>query len=330
MKQKTNLKKIINRGATESALSNSLVPQCLSWICSTLTETRLLCLRTSRLVPFAIRTHFVPSVRKSASALATSKKVAFTLAEGRLACTTTQATAKAAFTLAEVLITLAIIGVVAALTIPSVIQNYTYRMTESKLAKFYSLMNQAILMSKIDNGAPETWDYWVKEALDEEGNYINMSDAIDAAFKKYLAPYLKIVESKEVTDFEGQKRYLYYLADGSAFAYAFSQIRDWEFFPYKAENCITSATRGERVGVCSFPFEFYPGNVSNINTDERWKYLLGKGLEPSMFYWDGDPDSLYEDSTRGCNTAASGSYCTAIIARNGWKIPKDYPRKIKY
>ena len=59
---------------------------------------------------------------------------------------------RAAFTLAEVLITLAIIGVVAALTIPSVIQNYTYRMTESKLAKFYSLMNQAILMSKIDNG----------------------------------------------------------------------------------------------------------------------------------------------------------------------------------
>ena len=74
MKQKTNLKKIINRGATESALSNSLVPQCLSWICSTLTETRLLCLRTSRLIPFAIRTHFVPSVRKSARTLSTYQK----------------------------------------------------------------------------------------------------------------------------------------------------------------------------------------------------------------------------------------------------------------
>ena len=52
------------------------------------------------------------------------KRAAFTLAEGRLACTTTQATAKAAFTLAEVLITLAIIGVVAVLTIPALIKNY--------------------------------------------------------------------------------------------------------------------------------------------------------------------------------------------------------------
>ncbi len=95
---------VINREVTKPALCNSLVPQCLSWICSTLTETRLLCLRTSRLIPFAIRTHFVPSVRKSASALVTSKKVAFTLA--------------------EVLITLAIIGVVAVLTVPALIQNY--------------------------------------------------------------------------------------------------------------------------------------------------------------------------------------------------------------
>ncbi len=51
-------------------------------------------------------------------------KKAFTLAKGRLACTNTQATAKAAFTLAEVLITLAIIGVVAAITIPSLVKNY--------------------------------------------------------------------------------------------------------------------------------------------------------------------------------------------------------------
>ena len=116
MEQKPKSTKIINQnenqhGATEPALSNSLVPQCLSWICSTLTETRLLCLRTSRLVPFAIRTHFVPSVRKSASALVTSKKVAFTLA--------------------EVLITLAIIGVVAVLTLPALIQNYNAKAWET-------------------------------------------------------------------------------------------------------------------------------------------------------------------------------------------------------
>ncbi len=46
---------------------------------------------------------------------------------GRLACSTTQAAAKAAFTLAEVLITLAVIGVVAALTLPGLIKNHNER-----------------------------------------------------------------------------------------------------------------------------------------------------------------------------------------------------------
>ena len=61
---------------------------------------------------------------QSLNHLITSQKAAFTLAEGRLACTTTQVAAKAAFTLAEVLITLAVIGIVAALTLPGLIQNH--------------------------------------------------------------------------------------------------------------------------------------------------------------------------------------------------------------
>ena len=51
-------------------------------------------------------------------------KGTLTLSECGSACTTAQATAKAAFTLAEVLITLAIIGVVAILTIPLLVKNY--------------------------------------------------------------------------------------------------------------------------------------------------------------------------------------------------------------
>ncbi len=61
---------------------------------------------------------------QSLSLLITSQKAAFTLAEGRPACTTTQVAAKAAFTLAEVLITLAVIGLVAVLTIPGLIKNH--------------------------------------------------------------------------------------------------------------------------------------------------------------------------------------------------------------
>ena len=239
---------------------------------------------------------------------------------------------KFAFTLAEVLITIAIIGVVAALTIPGILQQYTEKMTEARLAKFYSMMNQAIQMSKVDNGAPETWDYWVTDEYDDEDNLINQSDATDAAFQKYIAPYLKGISKKEVIDFEGNKRFLYFFPDGSAFAYVYHQIRDWEFFPYKAENCITFAEKKERLGICSFAFEFYPVNISmSSNTDWTWKYLMGKRLEPTLHRWDGEVKSLYNDQDRGCSiSSASGGYCTAIIAKNGWKIPDDYPRKIRY
>ncbi len=83
---------------------------------------------SSRLVPFAIRTRYAPSVRKSASHLITSKA--------------------AAFTLAEVLITLAVIGIVAALTLPGLIQNHNEKawstakdLWEKKLTETVRRMN---------------------------------------------------------------------------------------------------------------------------------------------------------------------------------------------
>ena len=62
---------------------------------------------------------------------------------------------KNAFTLAEVLITLAVIGVVAAMTIPVLIQNYKKRVATVRLKKFVSVMEQAIKLSEIDNGPIE-------------------------------------------------------------------------------------------------------------------------------------------------------------------------------
>ena len=58
---------------------------------------------------------------------------AFTLAEGATHVATCGNNRKVAFTLAEVLITLGIIGVVAAMTMPSLIQNYQEKATVTKL-----------------------------------------------------------------------------------------------------------------------------------------------------------------------------------------------------
>ena len=61
------------------------------------------------------------------------------------------------FTLAEVLITLAIIGVVAVLTIPDLIQKYQVRQTVSALKEFNSVMDQAAKMVIADKGSPRYW-----------------------------------------------------------------------------------------------------------------------------------------------------------------------------
>ena len=53
---------------------------------------------------------------------------------------------KNAFTLAEVLITLGIIGIVVALTLPTLIQNHRNQVVETRLKKFYSTINQAITL----------------------------------------------------------------------------------------------------------------------------------------------------------------------------------------
>jgi type II secretory pathway pseudopilin PulG len=64
---------------------------------------------------------------------------------------------RAAFTLAETLITIGIIGVVAALTIPNLINNYKARQLQSQYLKAYSTISQALRLMVAD-GVPITAD----------------------------------------------------------------------------------------------------------------------------------------------------------------------------
>lgn len=71
-----------------------------------------------------------------------------------------------AFTLAEVLITLGIIGVVAAMTLPSLIQEQTNKALEVALRKNYSAIEQAVQKFSYDLGEPvkggdfDTWTFY--------------------------------------------------------------------------------------------------------------------------------------------------------------------------
>jgi len=64
---------------------------------------------------------------------------------------------KKAFTLSEVLITLSIIGVISALTIPTLYNKYQEQITISKLKKFYSTLNMAYNATINSRGPAKYW-----------------------------------------------------------------------------------------------------------------------------------------------------------------------------
>ena len=61
-------------------------------------------------------------------------------------------TSKLAFTLAEVLITLGVIGIIASITIPQLMRNYKAKVYETAFKKSYSNLSKAFTMTKIELG----------------------------------------------------------------------------------------------------------------------------------------------------------------------------------
>lgn len=84
------------------------------------------------------------------------------------------------FTLAEVLITLVIIGVIAAITVPSLINKTNNQETVSRLKKAYSTMAQATNRIIMEEGTPKS-----SSATSEDG-WAYSSENMYNLYKKYL------------------------------------------------------------------------------------------------------------------------------------------------
>ena len=83
---------------------------------------------------------------------------------------------KKAFTLAEVLITLVIIGVIAAFTIPTVVSNYRKQEYVSRLKKTYSALSQVTGRIIVEEGNPKA----------SVGGWCSSSANVFNLYKKYL------------------------------------------------------------------------------------------------------------------------------------------------
>ncbi len=226
------------------------------------------------------------------------------------------------FTLAEVLITLGIIGVVAAMTLPTLIQNHNKKVVETRLMKFYSTMNQAIQLAEVDYGERETW-YAKYDDLDTDikGRPVTGKSYREKWFNKYLAPYMKIVATNY--DIAGDENPVFIFADGSGVRYrGDTSIADWYYYISNPAKCAKIAN-----SICSFAFLYSP---LNANKSSNFLYS-GRTFEPYKYGWDGTVDNLYNNPSLGCNNGnIVHEYCAALIQFNGWRIPDDYPFKVKY
>lgn len=215
-----------------------------------------------------------------------------------------------AFTLAEVLITLGIIGIVAAMTLPTVLSKYREQVVLTKLKRIYSVMNQAIKQSELVNGECLYWETTLKP--------------IDF-YNKYYKGYLKVTKIEEMPA-GNDDAILIYFADGSLLK-SFRQGRDYNFII--DQKNFKKNPNGLLMGKDVFSFRFHNDLVAQTN--EQSKYHKGKGFEPYRHDWKGTEEDLH-NGTFGCDklikyTGQQVDYCTALIQFHNWSIPKDYPIK---
>ena len=132
---------------------------------------------------------------------------------------------KKGFTLAEVLITLGIIGVVAAMTLPTLIQNHQKRSLEVATQKFYSTMSQAVKKYMADEGVDDLRNTPLAGNNYEE---IDSPEAI-ASIRNFVTKYLKVVKecNPNAEDDNNCFAPVYKNWDGSAPDYNFTTVANW-------------------------------------------------------------------------------------------------------
>jgi len=224
-----------------------------------------------------------------------------------------------AFTLAEILITIAVIGIVAALTIPSVVASYKKQVVVTKLMRVYSTMNNAIQLSEIENGNAEEWP----ELLDFNYRTARYQD-VKNWYDKYLNKYLKSnkLSQHKTSDNDTpvasdgslpNENLLVYLPDGSILEIR-NNLRDMYY--YIDEKALKHPEYGKN----RFSFRFAPSATEEYN-----KYAYKKRFVTYTYNWNGTREQLLRGADNSC--AQSGQFCAALIQYDGWKISKDYPIK---
>ncbi len=248
------------------------------------------------------------------------------------------------FTLAEVLITLGVIGVVAAMTIPTMITNYQKKQTAIEVKKAYTELNQILRMAIADHGDPSGWDYYGANELPQW-------------VQTYFEPYVKATGAKTCASMEECLGLplpypLHFAKPGSVNTqvgqYAVSKLGSpigYGFFRYGGNyepvtrvRVYINKTYTKRLAWRKQAYGYIGKDVFTFifTTADANPTFKPYGLKPLGSYGmsTDDRNVLLGTGWGGCNPKASGSgyfgpgdACAAVIMMDNWTISKDYPWK---
>lgn len=235
------------------------------------------------------------------------------------------------FTLAEVLITLGIIGVVAAMTLPALTAKYQKVSTVTQLKKTYSTLAQAFTMAQKDYGDISEWNFKPENPVD--GDATSLKTALNMFANQYLKPYVNIITDCGVGK-EASKQcfYTWYTTDGSALQQSPSDnsyrfiLNNTSLIELHYDNSGGDFTIGSILLYVDINGPKKPNTFSkdifvmNLSSARKKFTMFGAGMTR---------DRLMNYNPWGCSTRSSASngsiYCGALIQQDGWEIKDDYP-----
>ena len=238
-----------------------------------------------------------------------------------------------AFTMAEVLITLAIIGIVAALTIPQVLAKHKKAVVETELKKAFSVLNQAIARSEVDNESAAYWEWAAVSGREGKERF----------FDKYFRPYLSVTGNYSSNIGAGSARFVPISGAGESLAWYYNNNNNPRFVILSDGSVVRLSTRdgGGQVGKWDVILPHSASKKRIMFGRDAFSFAINLNKNKasvSVFpnsYWGWNCQKVEQNRANfiskcyelGSNTSGiyPDSYCTILIYCNNWKIPDDYP-----
>ncbi len=242
---------------------------------------------------------------------------------------------RVAFTLAEVLITLGIIGVVAALTIPTLISNYNKRQTVTKLKQTYSILSQALTMAQVKEGDTSTWDIAGIYGTPTDDPNFNYAQTIKIFSSKYLIPYIKVSKDygyKTLTglNYDGIYMPVSNSIEGSSGSFGYIILLSNNVL---IKNSIgTQCIEHNNDNTCqkreyrNIIFTVDINGFNSPNTMGKDVFLMHFDLTKKQFGFNhGTSNKSRNFYQSQCTTDDGSQLCGYLIYLDGWQIKEDYP-----